>query len=184
MLEKIFKVDRARMRGMKKGILKRFAENGMLVDPEAIEILEKDPEAMKRVDMIVKDADNRPLVLTKADLDEYIQGGTGAGAVVTAVEQPTIRGDGGIRVLKDVTGKSTCVGNVMDFAKLFNDRFVGLSRILSKRRELAGAIPISKAKRVQRDVRVIGIVYDAHFTKKGHTLVELEDGDCARENPS
>jgi DNA polymerase II small subunit len=165
------------MRGMKKGILKRFAENGMLVDPEAIEILEKDPEAMKRVDMIVKDADNRPLVLTKADLDEYIQGGTGAGAVVTAVEQPTIRGDGGIRVLKDVTGKSTCVGNVMDFAKLFNDRFVGLSRILSKRRELAGAIPISKAKRVQRDVRVIGIVYDAHFTKKGHTLVELEDGD-------
>jgi len=174
MLEKIFKVDRARIRGMKRGILKKFADNGILVDPEAIEALEKDPDALKRVDMILQDADHRPLVLTKADLEEYTSGGVKT-AAPAAVEHTPMKRAATISVLKDVTGKSTCVGNVIDFAKLFNDRFSSLNKILSKRRELAGAISISKAKRVQRDVRVIGIVNDAHFTKNGHTLAELED---------
>jgi DNA polymerase II small subunit len=80
-----------------------------------------------------------------------------------------------VKVLKDITGNSTCVGNVIDFVKLFNDRFSTLKKILSKRRELAGLIPISRAKKTQRDLRFAGMVNDVRTTKNGHTLLELED---------
>jgi DNA polymerase II small subunit len=64
---------------------------------------------------------------------------------------------------------------VIDFAKLFNDRYSSIKKMLAKRRELAGLIPISKAKKVQRDIRFVGIVNDIRTTKNGHTLLELED---------
>jgi DNA polymerase II small subunit len=86
---------------------------------------------------------------------------------------PIRRGD--VKILKDITGNSTCEGNIIDFARYFNDRFQSIKRILLKRREMVGCVPIAKAMQLERDVKVIGIVNEVRTTKNGHKMIELED---------
>jgi len=167
---------------MKNRILKMFEEKGILVDPEALDALAKAPDAMKCTSLIFQDPD-RPLVLTKTDVENYLTRLPKKAEQRTAPtekrevvkERGEAKPPAEIKILKDITGNSTCVGNVIDFAKLFNDRFSSLQRILAKRRELSGMVPIARAKKLQRDVRFVGIVNDARTTKNGHTLLELED---------
>jgi len=188
MLEKIFKDVRARIRGMKKRVLKALTEKGILVEPDALDALSKAPDAMRCVQLITDDGENRPLILTRSDVANYIEclstkpsstmKATRAAAPV-ADSAPAIAkhpwNTSEMKVLKDITGDSTCVGNVIDFAKLFNDRFAALKRMLARRRELSGLVSIAKAKRVQRDVRFVGMVNDVRSTKHGHTMLEMED---------
>jgi DNA polymerase II small subunit len=82
-----------------------------------------------------------------------------------------------IKIIRDITGKSTCEGTVGDFTKLFLDRFEIIRKILRRqRRELANTIPI---KRIQtsgiNEPQFIGIVKEIRTTTNGHRLVELED---------
>jgi DNA polymerase II small subunit len=178
MLEKIFKDVRARIRGMKKRILKMFEEKGILAEPDAIDALARAPDAIKCANTILNDS-NRPLVLTKTDVDEYLtcqpkrESTPQKSKIVAKGEQ--LESVVELKVLKDITGDSTCVGNVIDFAKLFNDRFSNIKKMLAKRRELSGLIPISKAKKVQKDIRFVGMVNDVRTTKNGHTMIDLED---------
>lgn len=168
---------------MKSKILRMFTDHGILVDPDAADALAGMPNAVACAKSILDDV-NRPLVLTKADVDNY------ATCLTVRKAKPVIQlkeseaqtlapSDGPleVRVIKDITGNSTCVGNVIDFAKLFNDRYLSLKKIIARRREMSGVIDISKAKRVQRDVRFVGIVNDFRITKNGHTLLDLEDED-------
>ncbi len=162
--------------------MRLFSEKGILVDPDAADALTKLKDPMQCATLILGDEVNRPLVLTRADVENYaeciskssVAHGVATGAVA-AGPGPGVKPSNGIRVLKDITGNSTCVGNVIDFAKLFNDRYSNIKRILSKRRELSGIIPIARIKKVQRDVRFVGIVNEIRTTKNGHTLLELED---------
>jgi DNA polymerase II small subunit len=178
MLEKIFKDVRAKIGGMKKRILKMFEEKGILVEPDAIDALVQAPDAIKCANAILNDS-NRPLVLTKTDVDEYLtcqpkkEFSPPKSEMVAKSEHLESAGD--LKILKDITGDSTCVGNIIDFAKLFNDRFSNIKKILAKRRELSGLIPISKAKKVKKDIRFVGIVNDVRTTKNGHTMIDLED---------
>ncbi|MDH3364590.1 MAG: DNA-directed DNA polymerase II small subunit [Thermoplasmata archaeon] len=173
---------------MKKSFLNTFGEKGILLDPSAIEILMGLRDAEECAERIIKDSGNRPLVLTKEDIARY------ACADPASVENSARRGHDrdtarttsvgasrlpaptrGVKVLKDITGNSTCVGNVIDFAKLFKDRYSTLKKMLSKRRELAGLMPIARARKLERDLRFAGIVNDSRSTKNGHTLIEMED---------
>jgi len=167
---------------MKKQILKLFTQKGILVDPDALDALVTAQDSMNCVNNILQDPE-RPLVLTKADVENYLtcqpvpgaRGSRTAAAPAVPVSEPQRSRPGEVRVLKDITGDSTCVGNVIDFAKLFNDRYMTIRRILQKRRELSGLVTIAKAKKVQRDVRFVGIVNDVRATKNGHTLIDMED---------
>lgn len=168
---------------MSKSILQLLMERGVLVDPDAADMLSRLSHPDRCVKAILED-ENRPLVLTKADVEGYAASyaaGEGnrrsvrAETLVAKCATVSIRENGGIKILKDITGDSTSVGNVIDFAKLFNDRFSEIRKMLARRRELAGMVPISKAWKVQRDVRFVGIVNDVRTTKNGHTMVELED---------
>ncbi len=182
MLEKLFKDVRARIAGMKKRILQLLTEKGVLVDPEAAEALSRLKDPMACVESILNDADGRPLILTKEDVGDYAscarkpapekapEEGRAPGRVAAA--RPPARE---VRVIRDITGDSTCVGEIMDFTKLFNDRYTSIKRMLAKRRELAGIVPISKAKKVQREVRIVGMLNETRTTKHGHTLLEIED---------
>ena len=184
MLEKIFKLARAKIGRMRKGILRLFSDKGILVDPDAADLLVTAPNAMECVDTILSDYANRPLVLTRTDIENYltfkplsIKPAVVEAASETPRPQVANAEIGRVTILKDITGNSTCVGNVIDFAKLFNDRFLSIKKILSKRRELSGLMPIAIAKKVQRDVKFVGIVNEFRSTKNGHILVELEDED-------
>ncbi len=168
---------------MKSKILRMFTDHGILVDPDAADVLAGMPNAVACAKSILDDV-NRPLVLTKADVDNYATCLTirKAKPVIQQKEpeaQTLAPSDGPleVKIIKDITGNSTCVGNVIDFAKLFNDRYLSLKKIIARRREMSGVIDISKAKRVQRDVRFVGIVNDIRITKNGHTLLDLEDED-------
>jgi DNA polymerase II small subunit len=80
-----------------------------------------------------------------------------------------------VKILRDITGRSTCEGTLEDFTRYFRNRFQVLSRMLRNRRELGGAQEISKARRSTREVRFIGMVSDVRATKNGHRILELED---------
>jgi DNA polymerase II small subunit len=169
---------------MKTRILKMFTESGILVEPDAAEALSNAPNAMECAQVILRDSE-RPLILTKTDVLNYMscQPKTRT-SVPLAAPSPIAYGvavapSGGqsIKVLKDITGDSTCIGNVIDFAKLFNDRYATIRKMLQRRRELSGIMSIARAKKVQKDVRFVGMVNDIRTTKNGHTLIELEDED-------
>jgi len=170
---------------MKKRILKVFEDKGILVDPDAVEELLKSKDTKKCVDTILSDPE-RPLVITKSDVQYYLTCGPMKQKPAPELrtppapkrEEPSFEVPvGDIKILKDITGDSTCVGNVIDFVKLFNDRFQALKKILARRRELAGMMSIARARRVQKDVRFVGMVNDSRTTKNGHTMLEVEDED-------
>ncbi|UCE44978.1 MAG: DNA-directed DNA polymerase II small subunit [Methanobacteriota archaeon] len=173
---------------MKRSVLNRFGEMGILLDPKAVDALMRlsDPESC--ANRIINDVQNRPLVLTEEDVIKYASDERdgnnseatdkhreNAPAIAPPVDAKPREFSRDVKVLKDVTGNSTCVGNVIDFAKLFKDRFSTLKKMLAKRRELAGLMPISRAKKLERDLRFAGIVNDSRFTKNGHTIIEVED---------
>jgi DNA polymerase II small subunit len=85
--------------------------------------------------------------------------------------------DGDIKILKDVTGNSTCEGNIQNFVNYFNDRFNRLRKILKvQRREIGGTISINRGKKIKgRPIRIIGMVNSVRNTKQDHKMVELED---------
>ena len=182
-MEKIFKDVRARIGGMKKRILKMFSEKGILVDPDAIEVLSRAQNAMECATEMLEDSGNRPLVLTKADVENYLACRPNQRKMKALPEKEKLDERAAeseeknlrITVLKDITGNSTCVGNVIDFAKLFNDRYSTIRKILVRRRELSGVLSIARAKKIQRDIKIVGIVNDIHTTKHGHTILDLED---------
>lgn len=81
-----------------------------------------------------------------------------------------------VEVLKDITGRSTCTGELEDFTRYFNDRFRALRRMLRQRRELAGVMPIDAIPRNQTTtVKLIGLVSEVRTTKNGYRIIELED---------
>ncbi len=85
--------------------------------------------------------------------------------------------DSEIKIIKDITGKSTCEGTTNDFIKLFIDRFENLRKILKKqRREIANIIPINKISKANvKIIQIIGIIKEVRNTKNGHRLIEIED---------
>ena len=81
-----------------------------------------------------------------------------------------------LRILKDITGKSTCEGTLDDFSRYFANRLETLAKLLRARRELAAAVDIARAKKLTREVRFIGMVAEVRSTKKGDRVIEVEDG--------
>ena len=167
--------------GMKKRILKTLSEKGILAEPEAIDALADSPDANKCVEAILRNPGDRPLVLTRADVERYMQCApvdNGIPAKDSEIERETREPSDNsreIKILKDITGDSTCVGNIIDFVKLFNDRFTSIKRILARRRELSGLMNIARATKVERDVKFVAMVNDSRMTKNGHTMLEVED---------
>ena len=82
-----------------------------------------------------------------------------------------------IKIIKDVTGNSTCEGTTSDFTKLFVNRYNSLRKILrNQRRELANVIPIDRIKKSGvKEIQMVGIVKDVRTTTNGHRLIEIED---------
>jgi len=169
---------------MKKRILKILSEKGILAEPEAIDALANSPNASKCIDAILQNPEDRPLVLTKADVERFMEKASGPRAKtatkprVVATPQPTPPAHAHeIKIVKDVTGDSTCVGDINDFVKLFNDRFASIRRILARRRELSGLMTISRAMKLEHDVKFVAMVNEVRLTKNGHTMLEVEDED-------
>ena len=84
-----------------------------------------------------------------------------------------------LRVLRDVTGNSTCHGSVQDFARVFTSRLGIVSRILRQRREFQGAVTLERGKTLLREFAFTCIVTDVRTTRNGHKMLIVEDGTAS-----
>jgi DNA polymerase II small subunit len=172
---------------MRKEIVARFAGRGTLVQPAALELLirQADPEGSAQRILAALPPDH--LMLTAAEAVEIL--GISAPKQMTDIRQaPNVQAPSprpeppphvppGMRIIKDVTGNSTCVGQLQDFVTYFNDRMARLKRMLRGRRELSGSVTISslKGRAHDREIRAVGMVNDVRRTNKGRMIAEIED---------
>jgi DNA polymerase II small subunit len=179
---------------MREELLAFVSRHGTLLEPDAIEFLLSRQDPIAEVEGFLRSCGETPFVVT---LDAIRQAGEIARvAVVRARARPeapaasgmlstpasfrhagerATDGDPDIRILRDITGRSTCEGTLEDFTRYFRHRFHVLGGMLRRRRELAGTQDIAKAVRSTREIRIIGMVADVRTTKNGHRILELED---------
>ncbi|HUL38900.1 MAG TPA: hypothetical protein VLU38_01290, partial [Methanomassiliicoccales archaeon] len=159
---------------MRDEVLAALMEEGIFLSPEAVDFVLGQADPLSYVRRAVEVMPQMPLVITIQDIrDAYCSSSPKDTCPPSPSPPPVKRGE--VKVLKDITGNSTCEGNIIDFARYFNDRFQSIKRILVRRRELVGCVPVSKAMHLEREVRCIGIVNDVRTTKNGHRMLELED---------
>ncbi len=168
---------------MRDRILDTLANEGILLEPEAAEMVLSRSDPLDFVRTALSSMEQQPLVLTVNDLRPYsdVQVTRMVPEALEEIRQsapaPPARSDGDVRILRDITGNSTCEGNIIDFARYFNDRFKKIKKMLAQRRELVGCLPVSKATKFDREVKMVAMVNEVRVTKNGHRLIEVEDDE-------
>jgi len=179
---------------MREELLAFVSERGTLLEPDAVEFLLSQRDPIARLEGFLVTCQETPFVVT---LENVMQAGEIARAAAKKVQVrpglPTVAaivsvpasfrrlgepaGDRApdVRILRDITGHSTCEGTLEDFTRYFRHRFQVLRNMRRSRHDLLGAQEIAKARRSTREVRVIGIVADVRRTKNGHRIMDLED---------
>ncbi len=163
---------------MRDRVLDDLASEGILLEPNAAQFVLSKDDPVGFVRSAIASMKQQPLVITLEDLESFPTDPLEITRPLVVEEKPVSppslrRGD--LKIIKDVTGNSTCEGNIIDFARYFGDRFKKIKRMLAHRRELAGCVPISRALKLGREVRMVAIVNEVRVTKNGHKIVEVED---------
>jgi len=181
--------------GMREELLAFVSNRGTLLEPDAIEFLLTQHDPVERIEAFLESCLETPFVVT---LDDVMRAGkiarSAAAQIATQTAPPpsslaaafipasfrrlgekAADQDPDVRILRDITGHSTCEGTLADFTRYFRHRFQVLRNMLRSRHDLAGAQEIAKARRSTREVRIIGIVADVRTTKNGHRILEIED---------
>lgn len=160
-----------------KIVLKRFAENGKLLNSEAKELIMSHNSPYEFANTVLSHISASTVFVTKADVEAVLVGDkqmfmTEKSATVNNKRQPDIT----IFKETDITGKSTTEGKVQDFAEYIKSRYVKLAHILECRADFGKAMDISRAKQLHdRDCKIIGIIYEVKTTKNGHIMLTIED---------
>jgi DNA polymerase II small subunit len=188
--------------GMRDRVLDFLSKRGTLADERAVEYLLRQEDPIAAADRLLRSLTDPPLVITLQDVvraGDIARAASGRALMGPSAWVPprappvpvqipaAFRGGGAraadiaedVRVLKDITGRSTCEGTLADFARYFRHRFHTIARILRSRPELAGAMEIARAKKLTRETAFIGLVKEVRTTKNGHRILEVEDEtDC------
>ena len=179
---------------MREELLAFVSRRGTLLEPDAAEFLLSQQDPIAPLEAFLRSCPETPFVVTLHDVLRAGEIARKAAAQVPARPAPAptqataslpagfrrlgekaVDRDPDVRILRDITGRSTCEGTLEDFTRYFRHRFHVLRNMLRSRRELAGAQDITKARKSTREVRIIGIVADVRTTKNGHRILELED---------
>lgn len=163
---------------VRKEIIDFFQKNGMLIQPDAVELIIA-RGGVRECYGILERMEEKPLIVS-ADIirryltEDFAEKTTAASRkeVFVVQEEKVRRRD--FKILRDVTGNSTCEGKIEDFVQLFRNRFEKLSAFLRKRQEMRNAFPIKKALRSSEEIATIGIVRDIVSSSNG-VVVEIED---------
>ena len=188
---------------MREELLAFVSQRGTLLEPAAVEYLLSQADPIEPLDRFLAACPEVPFVVTLQDVVKATDLGRAVAiraktappaslvqpVPTTAVVprprpvaasfrrqgEPAAHESPDIRILRDITGRSTCEGTLEDFTRYFRHRFQTVSRMLRTRHEFSGAQDISRARRSTREVRFIGMVSDIRATKNGHRILELED---------
>jgi len=189
---------------MRQKLLDFVAQKGTLLEPDAADYLLRQPDPIDRLAGVIDGFQQVPLIITLQHVMEAEKIALNAAARLASRErqfaiqprtelsqpvprlmvspaamarhaEPAANYEEDLVVLRDITGHSTCEGTLEDFSKYFLNRFKVLAGMLSQRKELRGSVDIAKAKRLSRDVSIIGMVAGVRKTKNGHLMLDLED---------
>jgi len=157
-------------------IVKKFAVYGRNIQPSAIEVLIKNVNSDnldKVIAHICKTVNS--FIITPDDVLSALNTFKSVNNNVVKEEKKVVKEKqvvvNGISV-KDITGRSSCVGTIEDFIAYFNSRFEKLSSMLRRRIKPVKISSLSKFQNEQ--VEVVGMVKDVRDLGE-YAVVELED---------
>ncbi|NLL94298.1 MAG: DNA-directed DNA polymerase II small subunit [Thermoplasmatales archaeon] len=168
---------------MRERVLSAAARRGMFLSPEALEIVLSNSDPPAFINNVLSNLANNPMFVTEEDVMGCLSGDAPA-FVSPKTIAPRNKTRSDMTVIKgtDVTGESTCEGKITDFAAYFQDRYARLRKIIVNKRAFGGGdMPIENALRMDREIRIVGMVGDVRDTKNGHRIMSLEDdkgGHC------
>ena len=161
---------------MKEEILSAAARRKIFFSPDAMEMILSNNDPMGFTNTVFSHLSKNMMFVNKQDIMDCI-----AGDKILFQSEKEIKPHNkftpDIHIVKgtDITGESTCEGKVNDFAQYFRSRYFTLRRLIEKRNDFGRAMDISRAKTLDRETRIIGIVYEKSTTKNGHTMLIVED---------
>ncbi|MFQ6013118.1 MAG: DNA-directed DNA polymerase II small subunit [Thermoplasmata archaeon] len=175
---------------MREDLLSLAMDSGVLLDPQLADYLAERERPVDSLLAILDAVNPRPLVLTLEEVRALNPPPPQPpGVSEPARAPPRVRRervgvhrqdhDPDVVVLQDITGRSTCTGEMQDFSRYFDHRYKALSALLRGRRELVGAVSISRALRMAREVRLIGMVQSVKRTRTGNHLLLIEDEEAS-----
>lgn len=146
-------------------VAKKFLVRGYNIDPKAAELICKSGLfSDELVDKICRIA-NGGFIIEKSVVEEFLRNLSNL-KPATLTPRPEERKVEevkasciALKVIKDITGKSSCQGNVEDFLMYFNSRLEKLSRIIRSR---VNTTPIAHAGKVRGNVSVVGMVNEVY----------------------
>lgn len=161
---------------MRGEILSEAAKKGLFLSPEALEMVLSNDRPMEFINTVFAHISNNVMFIDKKDVMDCIAGDK---VIFESPQEivPRNKFTSDIHVVKgtDITGESTCEGKINDFAQYFKARYFSLRRLIEKRHDFGRGMDIARAKTLDREIKVVGIVYDKTTTKNGHTMLTIED---------
>ncbi|MFQ5907336.1 MAG: DNA-directed DNA polymerase II small subunit [Thermoplasmata archaeon] len=175
---------------MQEDLLSLAMESGVLLDPALADYLAERERPVDSLLAILDAVNPRPLVLTLEEVqalnpsppEPHLPHPPSAASTPPPRDRGAVRRedyDPEVVVLQDITGRSTCTGEMQDFSRYFDHRYRALSGLLRGRRDLVGAVSIGRALRMAREVRFIGMVQSVKRTRTGNHLLLLEDEEAS-----
>ncbi|MDY6930415.1 MAG: DNA-directed DNA polymerase II small subunit [Halobacteriota archaeon] len=147
-------------------IVQKFIEGGFQIHPDAIGIIKQCGAPIGMIESIINSLDDSVLVVSPDHVRPF---------------RPQV--DTEVKVLRDITDISTCVGDYEEFVNYFRDRYDRLSKIIKRR---ISPQPIDTLQRGisnqgKNDVCIVGMVSDFTTTTKGHKIITMDDssGSCS-----
>ncbi len=168
---------------MRDKVVRRFAEKNTLITPEAWEYLNKVDHFEDVSEVIEKfEEENGDLpfpvcketvtCFTNELLDEEEK--KEKRPLEPESDKAELEMDD-VDVLKDISGESTCTGNLEDFKKYFHNRFEKIRSIIKERRDGKKARPIRRVAGRSGEATVIGMVRDVFTSANDNKMLTLED---------
>lgn len=167
----------------RRRIAKAILELGLQIEPEALSELEKlEPSVLETVlnSVVTKVAERNGFIVRLEDLKPFIKPEKREAQVSVAVKHVSAKDvEARVDVLFDPSEKLSGGASVEDFYRYFRSRFEKLKRILRRRMDVRGSIPISEVlkSREKTHVKFIGMVTEKH--KKRGFRFQIEDPEAS-----
>ena len=161
---------------MREDILSAAAKRRIFFSPDAMEMILSNNDPLSFTNTIFSHLSENAMFVDRKQIMDCI-----AGDMVIFESKKEIVPDNrftpDIHVMpnSDITGESTCEGKINDFAMYFKNRYHTIRRLIERRRDFGRAVDIARAKELDRETKIVGIVYEKNTTKNGHTMLTLED---------
>ena len=161
---------------MKDEILSAAVSKGIFFSPDAMEMILSNDHPMEFANTVFAHLARNSMFVSKQDIMDCIAGDKVLFESPKEIK-PNNKFTSDLNIVKgtDITGESTCEGKVNDFANYFRARYFSVKRMIEKRNDFGKAMSIQRANELDREVRIVGMIYDKSTTKNGHTMLSVED---------